>query len=470
MSDEAKVEQHFPYLPHTNGDRDAMLKEIGVRTFDELLSHIPKEIRAKELALEPGLSELELTQRIAGYAAKNKPASHQACFMGGGVYRRFTPAAVGSIVSRSEFATAYTPYQPEVSQGSLQAIYEFQTAICLLTEMEVANASMYDGPTACAEAILMAARLTDRKRVVLGGTISPEYSMVAKTYIETVGMELDTVIPPAAGGKDDLKITPETAAVVVQYPNYFGILENIEDVAKQAHAHGAMLIVITDPISLGLLKAPGGFGADIVVGDAQQCGNQLAFGGPTAGYMATLTKFVRQLPGRLAGMTVDKNGKRAFTLTLQTREQHIRRANATSNICTNQALNALTMLVYLSLIGPAGLRQLAEISLRRAHYLADALTAVPGVSLKFNAPFFSEFVIQTPAPASKVLAALTEDGILGGIDLGQFFPQHSDCILVSVTEMNSVAELDKYAQALPKAIARLGASSPSTASALAHQR
>lgn len=471
MSDQAKKEQHFPYLPHTTGDREAMLKDIGVRTFDELLSHIPKEIRAKELALEPGLSELELTQRISQLAAKNKPASQQACFLGGGSYRRFVPAAVGNIVSRSEFATAYTPYQPEVSQGSLQAIYEFQTAICLLTDMEVANASMYDGPTACAEAILMAARLTDRKSVVLTEGVNPEYSMVARTYIETVGMQLQTA-NEAGGltGAKDLKVDDTTAAVVVQYPNYFGCLENLSELAEETHKHGALLVVITDPISLGLLKAPGSMGADIVVGDAQQCGNQLSFGGPSAGYMATRSQFVRQLPGRLAGMTVDKTGKRAFTLTLQTREQHIRRANATSNICTNQALNALTMLVYLTLIGPSGLKQLAETSLRRAHYLADALTAVPGVSLKFKAPFFSEFVIETGVPAAKVLAALAEENILGGIDMSQFYPQHRDCILVSVTEMNSVAELDKYAQALPKAISRVGASSPSTASALAHKR
>jgi glycine dehydrogenase subunit 1 len=467
MSDPAKKE-HFPYLPHTAGDRDEMLKAIGVRTFEDLLSHIPKDIRAKELTIEPGLSELELTQRIAQFAAKNKPASQQACFLGGGSYRRFVPAAVGSIVSRSEFATAYTPYQPEVSQGSLQAIYEFQTAICLLTDMEVANASMYDGPTACAEAILMASRLTDRKRIVLAGTVNPEYAMVARTYIETVGMELVEVVPPASGATaSDLQINDATAAIVVQYPNYFGILEDIGKVAEEAHKHVALLIVVTDPISLGLLQPPGSFGADIVVGDAQQCGNQLSFGGPSAGYMATRTQYVRQLPGRLAGMTVDKNGKRAFTLTLQTREQHIRRANATSNICTNQAL---TMLVYLTLIGPNGLKQLAELSLRRAHYLAEALTAVPGVSLKFKAPYFSEFVIETSEPAAKVLAALAEDGILGGIDLEKFFPHLRNCILVSVTEMNSVAELDKYAQALPKAIARVGASSPSTASALATKR
>lgn len=471
MSDQSKKPEHFPYLPHTAGDREEMLKAIGVRTFDDLLSHIPKSIRSKELELDPGLSELELTQQISQYAAKNKPASQQACFLGGGAYRRFVPAAVGSIVSRSEFATAYTPYQPEVSQGSLQAIYEFQTAICLLTDMEVANASMYDGPTACAEAVLMAARLTDRKTVVISETVNPEYSMVARTYADTVGMEHRTA--PDAGGvtnTKELNVDDSVAAVVVQYPNYFGCLEDLQQMADAAHKHGALLVVITDPISLGLLKAPGSFGADIVVGDAQQCGNHLSFGGPSAGYMATRTQFVRQLPGRLAGMTVDKNGKRAFTLTLQTREQHIRRANATSNICTNQALNALTMLVYLSLIGPEGLKQLAEISLRRAHYLADALSAVPGVSLKFKNPFVHEFVIETSAPASKVLAALVDDGILGGIDLGQFFPAYRNCMLVAVTEMNGVAELDKYAQALPKALSRVGASNPSAATALANKR
>lgn len=470
MSDKGTKPEHFPYLPHTTGDREEMLKAIGVRTFEDLLSHIPKEIRVKELDLEPGLSELELTQRISQLAAKNKPASQQACFLGGGVYRRFVPAAVGNIVSRSEFATAYTPYQPEVSQGSLQAIYEFQTAVCLLTDMEVANASMYDGPTATAEAMLMAARLTDRKGVVISETVNPEYALVAKTYANTVGLNFRKVQPGSGiTNTADLKIDESTAAVIVQYPNYFGCLENLGDIAEAAHKQGALLVVICDPISLGLLKAPGSFGADIVVGDAQQCGNQLTFGGPTAGFIATRTQFVRQLPGRLAGMTVDKNGKRAFTLTLQTREQHIRRANATSNICTNQALNALTMLVYLSLIGPQGLKQLAETSLRRAHYLADALTAVPGVTLKFKAPYFNEFVLETPAPGAKLLSALAEDGILGGIDLGKFYPEYRNCILVAVTEMNSVSDLDKFAQALPKALSRVGASSPSAASALAHK-
>jgi glycine dehydrogenase subunit 1 len=470
MTESTKPE-HFPYLPHTKSDRDEMLKAIGVRTFEELLSHVPKEVRVKELNIDPGLSELELTQRISQLAAKNTPASQQASFLGGGCYRRFVPAAVGNIISRGEFATAYTPYQPEVSQGSLQAIYEFQTAICLLTGMEVANASMYDGATACAEAALMAARLTNRKALAISEAVNPEYSIVTKTYLKTCGLTYKTIkSPDGATPLADLGITEETAAFIVQYPNYFGCLENLQKLADEVHKHGALLIVVTDPISLGMLEPPGVFGADIVIGDAQQCGNYLSFGGPSAGYMATRMSFVRQLPGRLAGMTVDKTGKRAFTLTLQTREQHIRRANATSNICTNQALNALAMLVYLTLIGPEGLRTLAEISLRRCHYLADGLSAINGVTLKFKQPYFSEFVIETAAPAAKLLPALAEEGILGGIDLGRFWPQYANCILVSVTEMNSTADLDKFIQALPRALGRAGAAEVTQSAALAHKR
>jgi glycine dehydrogenase subunit 1 len=454
---------HFPYLPHTNEDRQEMLKAIGVRTFEELLSHIPKDVRVKELELEPGLSELELTQKIAALAAKNKPASQQLSFLGAGSYRRFVPAAVGNVLSRSEFSTAYTPYQPEVSQGSLQAIYEFQTAICLLTDMEVANASMYDGPTACAEAALMACRLTNRKNVVVSGTVNPEYSQVTKTFADTCGLGYSTaahkdgVLP-----KEALKLDENTAAVIVQYPNYLGNLENLQEYADAAHAAGALLVVISDPISLGLLKAPGTFGADIVVGDAQQCGNQLSFGGPSAGYMATRNQYVRQLPGRLAGVTVDNRGQRAFTLTLQTREQHIRRANATSNICTNQALNALAMLIYLTMMGPNGLKEIAEISLRRAHYLAEALTAGGSARMKFKARYLNEFVIETDVPAKQLLEALKEEGILGGVELTRFDGTLSNCLLIAVTEMNSVADLDRYAQTFEKVVAKLLSKESST--------
>ncbi|MBS1989578.1 MAG: aminomethyl-transferring glycine dehydrogenase subunit GcvPA [Cyanobacteria bacterium SZAS LIN-3] len=450
----------FPYLPATQAERDLMLKEIGVRTFEDLISHIPAEVRAKALDLKIGLSEIELTKELSRMASKNKPTSQQSSFLGGGSYRRFVPAVVPAVVSRSEFSTAYTPYQPEVSQGSLQAIYEFQTAICLITGMDVANASMYDGPTAMAEACLMAVRLTNKKKIVLSGALNPEYRMVGETYAKSC--DLPSARVDAVNGASQLSHLEKTldadcACFVVQYPNYFGVIEPLQEIADKVHAAGAMLIVVTDPVSLGLLKAPGDLGADIVVGDAQSCGNSLAFGGPSAGYMGCRKDFIRQLPGRLAGMTVDNRGQTAFTLTLQTREQHIRRAKATSNICTNQALNALAMLVYLTSMGPQGLRDLANISLQRAHYLAEKLTAIEGVKLTFDQPFFNEFAITLPVPVSTVLAELKAGGILGGIELSTHFkhmPEVQNSILVAVTEMNPKEELDQFADALAAVLAK----------------
>jgi len=440
---------NFPYLPHTEEDRQQMLAKIGVKSLEDLLSHIPPDVRVKALDIKPGLSELELTQKVASLAAKNKPTSKQSSFLGAGSYRRFVPASVLSIISRSEFATAYTPYQPEVSQGSLQAIYEFQTAICLLTHMEVANASMYDGPTACAEAALMAARLNNRRRIIVSQSVNPEYRMVTETYVKACDLSFETA--PATNGVTDLtnlKLGEDVCALVVQYPNYFGCLENLAAIEKEVHKHGALLIVVSDPIALAFLEPPGRFNADIVVGDAQPCGNFLSFGGPSAGFMACRKDFVRQLPGRLAGVTQDNRGNRAFTLTLQTREQHIRRAKATSNICTNQALNALAMLVYISLLGPQGMRDLANTSLTRAHHLADALCKIKGVQLQFEQPYFSEFAVMLDRPAKPVLKRLQEKGILGGLALEDFYPQLPNGILVAVTEMNSVEELDNYALAL----------------------
>jgi len=454
----------FPYLPATQAERDLMLKEIGVRTFEELVSHIPAEVKAKELDLKVGLAELELTKELSRLAAKNKPTSQQASFLGGGSYRRYVPAVVPAVISRSEFSTAYTPYQPEVSQGSLQAIYEFQTAVCLITGMDVANASMYDGPTALAEACLMAVRLTNKKKIVLSGALNPEHRMVAETYAKSCELPCGTV--SAAAGTTDLtnldhvlNQDQDSACFVVQYPNYFGSVEPLQEIADKVHARGALLVVVSDPISLGLLKAPGDLGADIVVGDAQSCGNSLAFGGPSAGYMACRKDFIRQLPGRLAGMTVDNRGQTAFTLTLQTREQHIRRAKATSNICTNQALNALAMLVYLTSMGPQGLRDLAQISLQRAHYLADKLTKIAGVKLTFDQPFFNEFAISLPAPVETVLRQLEDQSILGGIALHKHFkhmPELENSILVAVTEMNPKEELDQFAEALATVLTEVG--------------
>jgi glycine dehydrogenase subunit 1 len=444
---------NIPYLPHTDNERQEMLKALGKTTFEELIDHIPKDVRAKALELKDGLSELELSRHVASLAAKNKPASAQASFLGGGSYHRYVPAVVPAIISRSEFSTAYTPYQPEVAQGSLQAIYEFQTAICLLTGMAVANASMYDGPTACAEAALMAARLTNRRKIVVSETVNPEYSMVTQTYVKSCHLEWQTAVM-----KDGITVLPadqldsSVAAVIVQYPNYFGCLEEIAQFAQAVHAHGALLVVVTEPISLGLLTSPAEFGADIVVGDAQPCGNSLSFGGPSAGYMACRQEFIRQLPGRLAGATVDNRGQRAFTLTLQTREQHIRRAKATSNICTNQALNALAMLVYLSYMGPAGLHDLAVIGLKRAHYLADKLAEIPDVKLLFKQPFLNEFTIATPLPARELLQELKQYDVLGGIDLSTFHAHMDNAVLVAVTEMNSEAELEKYIAALTEVL------------------
>jgi glycine dehydrogenase subunit 1 len=441
----------FPYLPSTQAERDLMLKEIGMRTFEELISHIPAEVKAKTLDLKPGLAEMDLTKELARLAAKNTPTSAQSSFLGGGSYRRFVPAVVPAVISRSEFSTAYTPYQPEVSQGSLQAIYEFQTAICLITGMDVANASMYDGPTALAEACLMAVRLTDRKKIVMSQAINPEHRMVAETYARSCELAYSVVEAPTgvtAAAPLEQELSDDCACFVVQYPNYFGALESLQELADKVHAKGALLVVISEPISLGLLTAPGDLGADIVVGDAQSCGNYLAFGGPSAGYMACRKEFIRQLPGRLAGMTVDNRGQRAFTLTLQTREQHIRRAKATSNICTNQALNALAMLVYLTSIGPQGLRDLANISLQRAHYLADKLTKIEGVGLTFDQPFFNEFALTLPLEPAEVLSELASHKILAGLELSKHFPKLSRSILVAVTEVNSREELDAFAEAL----------------------
>ncbi|MBX9689585.1 MAG: aminomethyl-transferring glycine dehydrogenase subunit GcvPA [Candidatus Obscuribacterales bacterium] len=448
MTQKSPEKENFPYLPHTKDDREQMLRSIGARTFEELLSHIPQEIRVKELNIAPGLSELELSDYVRKLAEKNKSCSQVSSFLGGGVYRRYVPAAVPSMVSRSEFATAYTPYQPEVSQGTLQAIYEFQTAICLLTGMEVANASVYDGPNACAEAALMATRLNNRNKTLLAGSLNPEYAQVTKTYLETCGLETES-LPVDAACLDASKINFENvSALVVQYPNYFGALEELDKLADAAHAGGALLVVVSDPINLGLLEAPGNFGADIVVGDAQQCGNGLSFGGPSAGFMATRNQYVRQLPGRLCGMTVDSRGQRAFTLTLQTREQHIRRAKATSNICTNQSLNALTMLVYLTMMGPRGLYELSEIGILRAHKLQESLCQIKGIKLKFAAPFMNEFLLELDKPVEAVLSAMKEKGILAGIHPAKDFPTLKNCLLVACTEMTSVAEIERYVETM----------------------
>ncbi len=438
------------FLPHTDTDRQAMLDAIGVSSQDDLFADIPAQIRNQvsyDVLPKQGLSELELQQELQKMARHNA-GSQLACFLGGGAYHRFIPPAVNTIAGRSEFYTAYTPYQPEVSQGTLQYTYEFQTMICELTGMDVANASVYDGANATNEAVLMALRVHKKRRTVLvADTVHPDYQAVTNTYLSALGGvkvvtfnsdNIDSVYQ--ALNKEDL------AAIVVQQPNYLGYLDPIDPVRAIATETGALFIVVAEPVSLGLLEAPGNFGADIVVGDIQPLGNNLSYGGPYGGYVATKQAYVRQLPGRLVGKTLDKNNTPCYTLTLQTREQHIRRQRATSNICTNQALNILKATVYMTLVGPQGLRHLADISAQRAHVLAEKLTALEGVSLLYpEKPFFNEFTLQLPVSPAPLLRGLEAAGILGGIPVAKHFAERTNTLLVCCTEMTTPEQINQYA-------------------------
>ncbi len=440
----------FNFLPHTDADRQAMLGTLGVDSQDALFADIPAALRDNftySVLPSQGLSELELQQELQTLASANT-ATRYASFLGGGAYHRFIPMAVNSMAGRSEFYTAYTPYQPEISQGTLQVIYEFQSMICELTGMDVTNASVYDGASAVTEAAFMAIRATKRKRVLVAHSVHPEYRQVLTTYAEGLGEVILETFDPAHAQNVLASVDPkQVACIVLQQPNYLGFLEDTTPYSQFCQEHGALLIISADPISLGVLEAPGAYGADIVTGDIQPLGNNLAFGGPYGGYIATKSKYTRQLPGRLVGRTVDKNGTPCYTLTLQTREQHIRREKATSNICTNQALNVLKSTVYLALVGPVGIRHLAALSAQRAHYLAEQLTRVEGVSLLFpDQPFLSEFAIQLPKPVDVVLKGLEKADILGGIPLGTFYPEYPNALLVSVTEMNTPEDLERYAR------------------------
>jgi len=442
------------FLPHTDAERQAMLHTIGVNSIDDLFSDIPAALRENisyNVLPAKGLSEAELQAELATWAQMNA-GSRMACFLGGGAYSRFIPMAVNTIASRSEFYTAYTPYQPEIAQGTLQVTYEFQTMICELTGMDVANASVYDGASAVTEAALMALRCTKRSRVLIANTVHPDYRRVLQTYFYGLGDEELVEFDPENPG-DALNAESEspkkTACVIVQVPNYFGGLEATEPVRTFCQKTGALFIVSAEPVSLGLLKAPGSYGADIVVGDIQPLGNNLSFGGPYGGYIATLNKYLRQLPGRLVGRTTDKNGTQCYTLTLQTREQHIRREKATSNICTNQALNILKATVYLSLIGPAGLKHLANISLQRAHHLATRLKKLPGITPHVpGQPFLFEVALRFPTPVQPLLKHLEEQGILGGIAVERFYPKAQNTLLVTCTETTSPQDIDRYVLAV----------------------
>lgn len=442
-----------PYLPNTEADRRRMLEEIGLSSVEELFADIPEEVAFKgRMALPEPLSEMELLAHMKRLAARNASASDWAVFLGGGAYDHFVPSVVGHVLGRSEFYTAYTPYQPEVSQGVLQSIYEYQTMITRLTAMDVSNASMYDGASAMAEAALIACAATRRTKVVTPLTLSPEYRETIRTYL--AGQRLQAVEVPydPTSGQTDLAalekaVNGDTAAVLLAHPNYFGCLEDPEEVGRLAHAAGAVFVVAVDPISLGLLKPPGEYGADIAVGEGQPLGNPMSFGGPYLGFMAATEKLVRRMPGRIAGATVDQDGDPGFVLTLQTREQHIRREKATSNICSNEALNALAAAVYMSLMGREGLVEVARLCLAKAHYAHERLTALPGFSAPFSAPFFKEFVVKGPdfAAAAKRLAARR---ILVGPDLGAGYPELRGSFLVAVTEKRTRAEIDSLADGL----------------------
>ena len=442
------------YIPHTAEDVEQMLERIGVATLEELFVEVPQGVRLKRpFDLPQAASETELLRELRGLAVKNATPGTHLSFLGGGAYHHFIPAVVDLLVSRGEFYTAYTPYQPEISQGTLQAIFEFQTMICQLTGMDVANASMYDGASACAEAVLMAVRLTRRKRVLLSRGLNPRYRTVAETYCRYLGLELVEVAVGKDGRTDraDLasKLDDNTAAVVVGYPNYFGVIEEVAALAGQAQNAGARLVTaVAEPVALGLLKSPGELGADIVAGDGQSLGLPLAFGGPYVGFFAVRQKDVRAMPGRLVGETTDLDGQRGFVLTLSTREQHIRREKATSNICSNQGLCALMTTIFMSLLGKQGLREMAEQNLAKAAYAREKISALKGYSLVFDTPSFNEFVVRSREPVATVLTRLETAGILGGIPLGEDYPELADCFLVCVTEQNQRAEIDALVAAL----------------------
>jgi glycine dehydrogenase subunit 1 len=446
------------YIPHTPDDRRKMLAALGVNSFDELLKHVPEGVRLKRaLAVPAARPEWEVRRQLAQLAARNAHTDDLVSFLGAGAYDHFIPSAVAHITRRSEFATAYTPYQPEVSQGTLQAIFEFQTAIARLVGLPMANASLYDGATACAEAVLLATGETGGTRVVMSEAVHPHTRSVVATYLEGLPYKTRVVKTPS-GVTHAVDITAalgrKPACVVVSQPNVFGQIEDLAPLAEAAHARGALFIVVADPIALGIIEAPGRQGADIVVGEGQSLGLAQNFGGPYLGFLATRRDLVRRLPGRLIGLSTDRRGNRSYVMTLQTREQHIRRERATSNICTNQGLCALAATIYLSMVGRQGLRRAATLTTQKAHYLAERLSSLAGFRLRYPGAFFKEFVLETPRPPQAIIRRLVGEGILAGVDLGRLQSSWRGGLLIAVTEKRSRDELDRYTDRLQPFAAR----------------
>lgn len=445
------------FVAHTAKDWKEMLGELGVASLQELLRRVlPPNLKYNGSHLEPGLSEFEVLELMKSKAALNATVESFDNFLGAGVYHHFIPSVVGQLASRSEFFTAYTPYQPEASQGTLQAIFEYQTLIARLTDLEVSNASLYDGASALAEAVLMAMAIrNDGGRILVSQTIHPEYRAVVKTYL---GAKAESVVEiPYKNGLTDLErledeLKKGATALCVQWPNFFGCLEDLETAGQLAHRYGALFIVSTYPVALGFLKSPGKLGADICVGDGQSLGNSLQFGGPYFGFMACRKEYVRKMPGRIVGLTQDIDGKRGFVLTLQAREQHIRREKATSNICTNQSLNALTGAIFLAMMGPEGLQKMAALNLKKAHFAAEQLSKIPGCSLAFSAPFFNEFVLRLPVRPEDFVRKMNQRKIIPGLVLRRFYPELDDALLVCVTEVMSRAKIERFAQAVAEEV------------------
>jgi len=440
------------YIPHTETDERQMLDSIGAKSVDDLFVDIPKELQLQRKLDIPGaLSELELFDHMKNLSSTNKSAEDLVCFLGAGAYDHYIPSIVRHLAMRSEFYTAYTPYQPEISQGTLQVIFEYQTMICNLTGMDVANASMYDGATACVEAAMMAVENARRSSVVVSKTVHPEVRKVLKSYLRFRNVEvIEADMSNGVTDAEKLKTLLEagTAGVIIQNPNFFGIIEDLTEIEKMTHDNKALLIDYVDPISLGILKSPGDSGADIVVGEGQSLGNTMSFGGPYLGFLSTTSKLMRKMPGRIVGQSSDVDGKRAFVLTLQAREQHIRRYKATSNICSNQGLNALMATIYMTALGKKGLREAAEQCTKKAHYAMKQLTKNNQYKLLFDKPFFKEFAVAGGTPAGKVNNELLKHNILGGFELDREYPELKNGLLICVTEKRTKTQIDKLAQVM----------------------
>jgi len=440
------------YIPNTDTDAKKMLEAIGVSSMEDLFKDIPKELQlGRELNIEGPYSEMEIVRHMNNLSGKNKSTDDLVCFLGAGAYDHYIPSLIKHIAGRSEFFTAYTPYQPEISQGTLQAIFEYQTMICNLTGMDVTNASMYDGATACGEAAVMAADATRRNTVVVSATVHPEVRKVLKSYLKL--RDIDLVEVDMADGVTDIDklksvVGKDTAGVIIQNPNFFGIIEDMTEVEKITHENKGLLINYVDPISLGILKSPGELGADIVVGEGQSLGNSLNFGGPYLGFFATTSKLIRKMPGRIIGQSEDVDGKRAFVLTLQAREQHIRRYKATSNICSNQGLVALMASIYLTTLGKKGIREVAIQSTQKAHYALNEITKSGKFKPLFDKPFFKEFAVTSSLNSSKVNEELLKNNILGGFELKGEYSQLDNGLLLCVTEKRTKEEIDKLAKVM----------------------